>query len=60
MDDSRAQRRLVCAQLGRWGYSVIEAASGEEALEIGQTDCPDVVVSEWVMPGMSGVELCQR
>ncbi|WP_049645552.1 PP2C family protein-serine/threonine phosphatase [Candidatus Rhodobacter oscarellae] len=60
VDDSRAQRRLVSAQLGRWGYHVVEAASGEEALEICQADCPDFVVSDWMMPGMSGLELCRR
>ena len=60
VDDSRAQRRLVSTYLKRWGYPVIEAASGEEALEICQTENPDFVVSDWMMPGVSGLELCQK
>ena len=31
VDDSRAQRRILSSYLGRWGYMVFEAASGEEA-----------------------------
>ena len=39
VDDSKAQRRVLALQLGRWGYRVTEAASGEEAMAlVGRTD----------------------
>ena len=34
VDDSRSQRRILSAYLKRWGYQVVEAASGAEGLEI--------------------------
>ncbi|WP_236940036.1 PP2C family protein-serine/threonine phosphatase [Falsihalocynthiibacter arcticus] len=59
VDDSRAQRRLLSTMLKRWGFSVLEAGSGDEALEILQTHSADLILSDWMMPGMSGVEFCQ-
>lgn len=59
VDDSRAQRRILSSYLGRWGYNVFEAASGEEAMEICEQEPIDLVVSDWMMPGMSGLEFCQ-
>jgi len=59
VDDSKAQRRILSVNLARWGYKVHEAASGEEALEICKSDGIDLVVSDWMMPGMSGLEFCK-
>ncbi|UWR22489.1 PP2C family protein-serine/threonine phosphatase [Sulfitobacter sp. S190] len=58
VDDSRLQRRLLCAVLKRWGFGVIEAGSGEEALQLMREQRPDLVISDWIMPGMTGLELC--
>ncbi len=60
VDDSRMQRRILCAQLRTLGYSVREAASGEEALATCADDPPDFVISDWMMPGMDGPEFCRR
>ena len=59
VDDSRAQRRILAVQLARWGYAVAEADSGEAALALCQAERFDIVLSDWMMPGMSGLELCQ-
>lgn len=59
VDDSRAQRRILSVYLARWGYSVIEAGSGTEALGICRTEEIDLIVSDWMMPGMTGLEFCQ-
>lgn len=59
VDDSRTQRRILCAQLARAGYSYVEAGSGDEALRLAVTDPPDLVISDLMMPGMSGIEFCQ-
>ena len=60
VDDSRVQRRILSASLQRWGFSVREAASGLEALEICHRDPPDLVMSDWMMPGMDGLEFCRK
>ncbi len=59
VDDSRAHRRLLSKSLSRWGYQTVEADSGEEALEICKSTPIDLVISDWMMPGMSGVEFCR-
>lgn len=58
VDDSRAQRRLLVKTLSKWGYETIEAASGQEALSICAGIDIDLVISDWLMPGMSGIEFC--
>lgn len=59
VDDSRAQRLTLSALLRRAGYAVSEAADGLEALAACQADPPDIVLSDWVMPGMTGPEFCR-
>lgn len=59
VDDSKMQRRILSAQLGRSGYQVLEAGSAEEALDICLRSEPDLIISDWMMPGMTGVEFCR-
>ena len=56
VDDSRLQRRILAASLTRWGYRVTEAESGADALKICAETPPDIVLSDWMMPGMDGLE----
>ncbi|MFL2785582.1 MAG: SpoIIE family protein phosphatase [Paracoccaceae bacterium] len=58
VDDSRLQRRIVSAMLNRWGYRVTEAGTGADALLQCKETCPDLIVSDWMMPGMTGLEFC--
>ncbi|KUJ78188.1 fused response regulator/phosphatase [Ruegeria marisrubri] len=59
VDDSRLQRRILVGSLRKWGFEVVEADCGETAMELCRADPPDLVLSDWVMPGMSGLEFCQ-
>ena len=59
VDDSRLQRRILTASLVRDGYDVVEAASGEDALQLCRQQAPDLIISDWVMPGMDGLEFCK-
>ncbi|WP_298566873.1 fused response regulator/phosphatase [uncultured Aliiroseovarius sp.] len=59
VDDSRAQRRILSSSLSRQGYEVIEAATGDEALAICREQDLDLILSDWMMPGMDGLELCE-
>lgn len=60
VDDSRLQRRILAASLKKWGFEVAEAACGDEALEMCHRSPPDLVLSDWMMPGMSGPEFCHE
>lgn len=59
VDDSRFQRRIVSMSLSRWGFDVMEADGGAEAIAICKSHPPDLVISDWVMPGMNGLEFCR-
>jgi len=60
VEDSTLQRRILSSFLKKWGFDVHEAASGLQALEICTEFPPDIIVSDWMMPGMSGLEFCQK
>jgi sigma-B regulation protein RsbU (phosphoserine phosphatase) len=60
VDDSGLQRRILAARLQKWGHFVRQAASGEEALALCAEDSFDLVICDWMMPGMTGVEFCRR
>jgi len=60
VDDSRLQRRILSAQLSRLGYEVRECESGIDALDVCEDWPPDLVLSDWMMPGMDGLEFCQK
>lgn len=59
VDDSRVQRKILSATLHRWGYDVLTAGSGAEAMNICRTTSVDLVISDWVMPGMDGLAFCR-
>jgi len=59
VDDSRMQRRILSAQLARAGHRVIEAASAEEALALLAAHDPDIILSDWMMSGQTGLDLCR-
>ena len=59
VDDDPAIRRLLNLGLRRM-FEVVETASGEEALSCIEKHAFDLVISDVMMPGMSGVELCRQ
>lgn len=59
-DDSKAMRLIVTRtlrQAGFGGHEIVEATNGREALDIVMAKEPDLVLSDWNMPEMSGIEL---
>ncbi len=60
VDDSPAQRLLLLSALTGQGYSVTEAASGQEALVACEAQEFDLVLSDWMMPEMDGLTFCKR
>jgi two-component system, OmpR family, KDP operon response regulator KdpE len=60
VDDEPQIRRVMRTTLSSNGYSVIEARSGEEALEMMRKERPELVLLDVNMPGMSGLEVCRE
>jgi twitching motility two-component system response regulator PilH len=57
VDDSATVRELVSDQLRKSGFEVIEAIDGDEAIAKLQTNIPDLVITDIVMPRKNGYEL---
>lgn len=60
VDDDSIVRSIPALFLRRWGYDVIEASDGQQALDILSQEPIGLVISDWVMPKVSGIELCRR
>jgi len=56
VDDIEENRALLDRVLKSAGYATVHAASGREALAIISTDVPDIVLLDWMMPELSGLE----
>jgi len=59
VDDSAMQRRILSKTLTRLGFEVTEAESGDAALLCCQAEHYEMIISDWMMPGMTGIEFCQ-
>jgi two-component system, cell cycle response regulator len=60
VDDSPVARKLVELPLVEKGYDVILATSGQEALELFEKHRPHVVITDWMMPDLTGKAICER
>ena len=60
VDDEPAQRELLVYNLTAAGYRVATAADGEEALLMVAEDLPDVILLDWMLPRLSGIEVCRQ
>lgn len=56
-EDDRVSRRMLQRQLEKWGHEVVAAVDGKDAWEKFQADDFSIVVSDWMMPEMDGIEL---
>jgi two-component system cell cycle response regulator len=59
-DDSPLYRKLVEQSLSQEHYAVLFAKNGQEALDLFAEHQPALVITDWTMPDISGVELCRR
>jgi CheY-like chemotaxis protein len=60
VDDEESMLKVLQARLESWGYRVILAASGSEALERISAEPPDLILLDVMMPGIDGLEVCRR
>lgn len=59
-EDDAASRIILEKHLKDWGYEVLSAQNGSEALQIIQSQQPEIVLIDWMMPEMDGLELCRK
>lgn len=59
-DDEEVLRQLVRATLGNGEYTIVEAADGDESLELARETQPDLIVLDMMMPGRSGLEVLRE
>jgi len=60
VEDEPAQREVLAYNLEAEGFRVSKAASGDEAMLLVDEEHPDIIVLDWMMPNLSGIEVCRR
>lgn len=60
VEDEPAQREVLAYNLEAEGFAVTTAGDGEEALMLVDEAAPDIIILDWMMPNLSGIEVCRR
>ncbi|SMX28430.1 Phosphate regulon transcriptional regulatory protein PhoB [Pelagimonas phthalicica] len=60
VEDEAAQREILSYNLEAEGFRVVRAENGEEALVMVSEESPDIIVLDWMMPNVSGIEVCRQ
>jgi two-component system phosphate regulon response regulator PhoB len=60
VEDDRALADLLMWHFDREGYEIVRTADGEEALLLAEERPPDLVILDWMIEGVSGIEVCRR
>lgn len=60
VEDEPAQRELLAYNIEAEGFDVITADNGEDGLILVDENDPDLIVLDWMMPQLSGIEVCRR
>ncbi len=60
VEDEPAQREVLAYNIRAEGYSVVTAGAGDEALIMVKETPPDLIVLDWMLPNVSGIEVCRQ
>ncbi len=60
VEDEGAQREVLKYNLEAEGFDVVMAENGDEALLLVAEEDPDLIVLDWMLPNVSGIEICRR
>jgi DNA-binding response OmpR family regulator len=58
VEDDKAIRQLLSKRVASWDFRPLEAATGEEAVRIAQSEVPDLVLLDTILPKLKGREVC--
>ena len=59
-DDEPNQLELMDYNLRNAGFSIIKASNGLDALELIENNTPDLIILDWMLPKLSGIEICRK
>ncbi|CTQ34094.1 phosphate regulon transcriptional regulator PhoB [Jannaschia rubra] len=60
VEDEAPQREVLAYNLQAEGFDVREATGGDAALDLAREEPPDLILLDWMLPGVSGLEVCRR
>lgn len=60
VEDEAPQREILVYNLEAEGYEVRQATSGDVALDLAREDRPDLILLDWMLPEVSGIEVCRQ
>ena len=60
VEDEAPQREMLAYNLEKSGYQVLTAEDGEEGRLVALEELPALIILDWMMPGLSGIELCRQ
>ncbi|MFE3837682.1 phosphate regulon transcriptional regulator PhoB [Pseudogemmobacter sonorensis] len=60
VEDEPAQREVLSYNLDAEGFRVVAADNGEDAMVLVDEEAPDIIILDWMMPRLSGIEVCRR
>jgi two-component system, OmpR family, phosphate regulon response regulator PhoB len=60
VEDEPAQRTVLAYNLEAEGFAVTQADNGEDAMVLVDEEDPDIIILDWMMPKVSGIEVCRR
>ena len=60
VEDEPAQRTVLAYNLEAEGFAVTQADNGEDAMMLVDEEAPDIIILDWMMPKVSGIEVCRR
>jgi two-component system phosphate regulon response regulator PhoB len=60
VEDEPAQRAVLAYNLEAEGFAVTQADNGEDAIVLVDEEDPDIIILDWMMPKVSGIEVCRR
>lgn len=60
VEDEAPQREILVYNLDAEGYDVIQSDNGDDALHLAREETPDLILLDWMLPEVSGIEVCRR